>query len=65
MKARRAFVWAVSLGFGLAVTAAVIRAFDTTLDKFSPANALLICLAFGSLAFIWLDYFLKTQYLKR
>ncbi|MCJ7513875.1 MAG: hypothetical protein MUO23_13030 [Anaerolineales bacterium] len=64
MRARRAAVWVISLGFGLAICAGVILAFNTTLDKFSVSNALLVCLAFASLAFIWLDYFLKTQYLK-
>jgi len=64
MKVRRAAVWTISLVVGLATCVGVILAFDTTLDKFSLSNALLICLAFGSLSFIWLDYFLKTQYLR-
>jgi hypothetical protein len=64
MKVRRAVVWAISLVVGLAASAGAIAAFNTTLDKFSVSNALLICLSFASLAFIWLDYFLKTQYLR-
>lgn len=64
MKVRRAAVWGTSLIVGIAVSAGAIAAFNTTLDKFSLSNALLICLAFASLSFIWLDYVLKTQYLK-
>jgi hypothetical protein len=64
MKIRRAIVWGVSLVVGLAATVGAIAVFQTTLDKFSMSNALLICLAFGSLAFIWLDYLLKTEYLR-
>jgi ATP-dependent protease ClpP protease subunit len=64
MRVRRAAVWGISLVVGLAASAGAILAFNTTLDKFSLSNALLICLAFASLTFIWLDYFLKTQYLR-
>ncbi len=64
MKIRRVMVWGISLVVGFAASIGAIAIFQTTLDKFSMSNALLICLAFGSLAFIWLDYLLKTEYLR-
>ncbi len=64
MLARRILVWAVSVALGVAGVFAVIAAFKTTLSNFSWSNILLVFLAFGSLAFIWMDYFLKTQYLR-
>ncbi len=64
MLARRIVVWAVSVVFGVLGVVAVIAAFKTTLDNFSWSNVLLVFLASGSLGFIWLDYFLKTQYLR-
>lgn len=64
MTIRRAIVWVISALVGLVATVTIINAFDTTLDKFTYANALLVFLGFGSLAFIWLDYILRTQYLK-
>jgi hypothetical protein len=34
-------------------------------EKFSISNTILVFVAAGSLAFIWLDYFLQTKYLRR
>jgi hypothetical protein len=64
MKVRRAIVWVISLGVGAASVVGVLLAFGTTLTKFSYANALLVFLSIGSLAFIWLDFILRTQYLR-
>lgn len=46
------------------MTVAVIRFFDTTLERFSIMNTVLVFLSSGALCFIWLDYLLKTQYLR-
>ncbi len=64
MKFRRAIVWVFSILFGLAVTVGTIMAFGTTVDKFSESNTLLVFLSMGSLAFIWLDFILQTNYLR-
>jgi hypothetical protein len=65
MAVRRILVWVLSLLFGLASAFGVILAFGTTLERFSPVNALLVVVSMGALAFIWLDYFLKADYLRR
>ena len=44
---------------------AILLVFQTTMDKFSVSNALLVFLSFGSLAFIWLDLLLATNYLRK
>jgi len=75
MMTKRLVVWAGSVAFGLVSTAIVIFpdiqlgpiaiGFGTTIEKFAYSNVLLLFLAMGSIAFIWLDYLLKTDYLKR
>ncbi len=64
MIVRRSVVWLVSVGFGAACVLGALRLFDTTLDKFSLSNALLVFLSMGALAFIWLDFIFRTQYLR-
>lgn len=64
MGTRRTIVWLISLLFGLISTAGVIFLFQTSIDKFSLGNAILVFFATGSLAFIWLDYVLRTEYLR-
>ena len=64
MNARRIVVWAVSLVFGLLITIGIIVLFGTTLEKFSIANAILVFVSSAGIAFIWLDYLLRTQYLR-
>ncbi len=61
---RRILVWALSALLGLASTALVIQALGTTLEKFSLIDAALVALSIAGLAFIWLDYCLKTEYLR-
>ncbi|MBL8045091.1 MAG: hypothetical protein JNL09_01040 [Anaerolineales bacterium] len=39
--------------------------FGTTLYKFAYSNVLLLFLSTAGIAFIWLDYFLKTNFLKK
>ncbi len=64
MNVRRVTVWVVSLAFGLASVLGVLRLFDTSLERFALSNALLIFLSMGSLAFIWLDFVFRTNYLR-
>jgi hypothetical protein len=64
MAARRVVVWVVSAGFGAICVLAALRLFDTNLDKFAPGNALLVFLSMGALAFIWLDFIFRTNYLR-
>jgi hypothetical protein len=64
MTTRRILVWILSLLFGLGSAAGIVLAFGTTLERFSVTNALLVVVSLGALAFIWLDYFLKTNYLR-
>ncbi len=70
MTIRRSALWIVSIGFGLASTAGTIIIFGSNLNKFwtnflFPGDLpLLLFIGFGSLAFIWLDLILQTQYLK-
>lgn len=64
MTARRAIVWTTSIIVGLISTIITIAAFNTTLDKFTVGNAILVFISVGSIVFIWLDYILRTQYLR-
>jgi hypothetical protein len=64
MNFRRTLLWVISAGVGVVSTIGVILIFGTTFDKFSTANAVLVFLSTGSIAFIWFDYILRTQYLR-
>ncbi len=64
MTVRRVINWVVSLSAGLITTFVVIRLFDTTLDKFSLMNAILIFVSTAAIVFIWLDFILQTKYLR-
>ena len=64
MAARRIVVWGISAAFGAICVLAALRLFGTTLDKFAPGNALLVFLSMGSLAFIWLDFIFRTDFLR-
>lgn len=65
MTVRRSIVWVFSGLFGLAMTYGTIAFFDTTLARFSISNAVLVFFSMGSLSFIWLDFILRTQFLRR
>ncbi|HRE27038.1 MAG TPA: hypothetical protein PK954_10425 [Anaerolineales bacterium] len=66
MQSKRLILWIVSALFGAAMTVAIVYVgFATTPERFAYSNVLLLFLSFGAIAFIWLDYFLKTDYLKR
>ncbi|HLB63758.1 MAG TPA: hypothetical protein VJJ46_02865 [Anaerolineales bacterium] len=64
MTTRRILVWTLSLLIGFAAAFGAIAVFGTTLERFSLTNAALVVLSIASLVFIWLDHFLKTQYLR-
>ncbi len=64
MNTRRAIVWAVSLLVDIASTVITIILFDTTLEKFTVGNAILVFASTGSIVFIWLDFLFRTQYLR-
>jgi len=64
MTARRAILWTASLFLGLISTVVTIALFGTTLEKFSLGNAILVFVSTGSIVFIWLDFILRTQYLR-
>jgi len=64
MNVRRAIVWVFSMVFGFVSAAGVILVFGTTLEKFSVVNAFLVFVSFAALAFIWLDFILRTEYLR-
>jgi len=71
---RRAIVWLVSLVFGLIVTWVIIYAriplgpvtigFGTDMAKFAYSNVGLLFISAAGVAWIWLDYFLDTKYLR-
>lgn len=64
MAARRVINWAVSLSAGLISTIITIQLFGTTLEKFTIGNAILVFLSTAAIVFIWLDFILKTNYLR-
>lgn len=64
MAVRRVINWVVSLSAGLITTVVTIYLFDTTLDKFTLGNAVMIFLSSAAIVFIWLDFILKTDYLR-
>ena len=64
MNVRRVIVWVFSLAFGLATVFGALRLFDTNLERFALSNALLVFLSMASLAFIWLDFVFRTNYLR-
>jgi hypothetical protein len=67
---RRVILWAASAATGVAGTWATIALFRSDLDRFwtqflfKGDLPLLLLLGFGSLAFVWGDWILQTQYLK-
>jgi len=71
---RRSIVWLVSLIFGLVVTLVIIYAriplgpvtigFGSDVAKFAYSNVGLLFISAAGVAWIWLDYFLDTKYLK-
>ncbi len=63
MLLKRVLVWVLSALSGLAGVAVILQALGTSLEEFSLIDAALVALSLAGLAFIWLDHFLKTEYL--
>lgn len=67
---RRILLWVVSAGTGVAGTLGTIALFRSDFDRFwtqflfKGDLPLLLLVGFGSLAFIWGDWILQTQYLR-
>ena len=64
MAARRVINWVTSLSVGLISTIVIIQLFNTTLEKFTLGNAIMVFLSTAAIVFIWLDFILKTNYLR-
>lgn len=70
MTIRRTALWIASIGFGVVSTAGTIIVFGSDLNRFWTNFLfvgdlpILLLIGFGSLAFIWLDLILQTQYLR-
>ena len=70
MRTRRIILWAAAIGFGVVMTGATILIFGSDLNRFWTNFLfigdlpLLLFVGYGSLAFVWLDLILQTQYLK-
>lgn len=65
MQIKRLIVLAVSIVIGVLITGAIIYlGFGTTPERFAYSNVVLLTIAIGGIAFIWLDYLLGTQFLK-
>lgn len=69
MRSRRIILWVLSLGFGLASTVGTVYIFGSDFNRFwtnflfKYDLPLLLTFGYGSLAFIWLDWILRTKYL--
>lgn len=74
MAAKRVAVWLLSITIGMAAGYATVAAFGTTVDRYAVDlnfgvldiilnNFTFLCLAYASLIWIWLDFFLGTDML--
>jgi hypothetical protein len=64
MATRRTIVWILSTILGAILASGTIMIFNKSLNNLSFGSTLLIFISFSSLAFLWLDYFFKTEYLR-
>lgn len=70
MTTRRTIVWTISIAFGIAGTLGTMAIFNANFDKFWTGFLfkgdlpLLLLAGYSSLAFIWLDFILRTDYLR-
>lgn len=72
---KRVFVWVLSIAIGISGAFATVAAFGTTVERYAVKlnfgwldlivnNFFFLGLAYAALAWIWLDYILKTQILR-
>ncbi len=70
MTARRVILWVVSVGFGVAAMYGTMLVFHSDFNRFwtnflfKGDLPLLLSVGYGSLAFIWGDWILRTEYLR-
>jgi hypothetical protein len=64
MAIRRIIVWIMSAAIGAISASITVLIFSNIASQLSFASATLIFLAFSGLAFIWLDYFLNTEFFR-
>ena len=74
MVTKRVAVWLISLVIGVVAGYATVAAFGTSLERYAVDlnfgvldiilnNFAFLCLAYASLVWIWLDFFLGTEML--
>jgi hypothetical protein len=64
MGIRRTIVWITSTLFGAICVFVVIMILNASATSLPLISTILVFLSFYGLSFLWLDYFLKTQYLQ-
>jgi hypothetical protein len=69
MRIRRTIVWVVSSLFGIVAAAGLIVYFHSNISEFTVGLflgdlPLVLLLSFAGLAFIWIDFIFKTEYLR-
>jgi hypothetical protein len=65
MQMRRVLVWSISIVLGAAAAVGTLVLFNTTIEKFALSNVILVFLSIAGFGFVWLDFFLRTEYLSR
>ena len=74
MAAKRVAVWVISLSIGALAGYATVAVFGTSVERYAVDlnfgvldiilnNFAFLCLAYASLVWIWLDFFLDTEIL--
>ena len=66
MRTKRSAVWVLSSVIGISGSFGTVAAFGTTVEKFSFLlfaydNFIILALAYGAFAWVWLDYFFGTE----
>jgi hypothetical protein len=64
MAIRRIIVGIMSTAIGVISASITVLIFSNIVSQLSLASTTLIFLSFGGLAFIWLDYFLNTEFFR-
>jgi hypothetical protein len=64
MVAKRVALFVISILVGVAGSAGTLLLFQTDPEHFAWSNTILLFIAYGALAGVWLDYFLGTDLMK-